>query len=479
MNIEQNKANGINGKKSSDTIFITIAVIVSSFVTPFMGSSLNVALPSIGKEFNADALVLNWVVSAYLLSTAMFLMPFGRIADLFGRKKIFLYGMIIYSVSSFLSAIAPSIGFLIWMRVLNGIGSTMGFATGMAMLVSVVPAEKRGFALGWNVAAVYLGLSLGPVLGGMITQYFGWEMIFHLNGALGLGVVLIVFLKIKGEWAEGTKGKFDSAGSLIYCMALVFLVYGFSIIPAVNGFIFVALSVFALIVFVKWETSARNPIFDVKMFAKNAMFAFSNLAALTNYAATSGVMFMLSLYLQYVKGFAPNRAGLVLVSQPLIMALFSPWAGRLSDRTEPRIVASIGMAFVTAGLIILIFLDGQSSILFIIASLVVLGFGFALFSSPNTNAVMSSVEKRFYGVASGTLGTMRVVGHIFGMGVVMMVFSLFLGKVKITPERHPAFLDGIRILFVIFSAISFFGIISSLIRGKTQTESNDSKLQNS
>lgn len=442
------------------------AASLASFVTPFMGSSVNIALPSIGQEFAMNAVVLSWVATSYLLAAAMFLVPFGRIADIYGRKRIFTYGMLIYTLSSLLSAFATSGSLLISFRILQGIGGAMIFGTGVAILTSVFPVGERGKALGINAAAVFLGLSLGPSLGGFLTEHFGWRSIFLAIVPLGLVTIAFILWKLKGEWAGAKGEKFDFTGSIIYSLMLIAIIYGFSVLPGPLGICLTLAGVLGILAFVKWEMKVESPVLDINLFRNNRVFAFSNLAALINFSATFAVGFLLSLYLQYVKGFGPGYAGLILVSRPVVMAIFSPLAGRLSDRIEPRIVASIGMTLITIGLCLLIFLNEKTTLEFIIASLLLLGFGAALFSSPNINAVMSSVEKRSYGVASGTVGTMRLVGQTLSMGIAMLIFAVYLGRVQITPEYYPLFLRGVKVAFVIFATLCFGGIFASLARGK-------------
>jgi MFS family permease len=204
----------------------------------------------------------------------------------------------------------------------------------------------------------------------------------------------------------------------------------------------------------------------MSLFTTNKAFTFSNLAALINYSATFAVGFLLSFYLQYIRGFNPQTAGIILVSQPVIMAIFSPISGKISDKTEPRIVATTGMIITTIGLFILIFLRADTSLVFIITSLVFLGFGFALFSSPNTNAVLSSVDKKFLGVAASTLSTMRLTGQMFSMGVALLIISIFIGKSRITIENNNALLNGIGIAFILFTILCFAGIFASMARGR-------------
>ncbi|MGC1456003.1 MAG: MFS transporter [Nitrospirota bacterium] len=440
----------------------------ASFLTPFMVSSINIALPAIGQEFQMSAVLMSWVPASYILSAAMFLVPFGRLADIHGRKRVFAYGMWIFTLSSLALAFSPSAAVLISLRVLQGFGSAMIFGTGMAILTSVFPASERGRVLGINVAAVYLGLSLGPVIGGFLTYRFGWRSIFLVNVPLGLFVIYLVVAKLNREWADARGERFDAIGSLFYAFTLVAFMYGLSRLPSNSGIWFILAGVAGCLLFVAWDRRASSPLLNMDLFFHNPVFAFSNLAALINYSATFAVTFLLSLYLQYLKGYTPQHAGMILISQPVVMAIFSPFAGRLSDKIEPRVVASLGMGFTVAGLFLFTFIDRDTHLGFIIAGLMLLGFGFALFSSPNTNAVMSSIEKRFYGVGSSTLGTMRLIGQMLSMGIAMVVFSLSIGGARITPEHYPQFLLSMKTSFMIFSALCFGGIFASLARGKVR-----------
>ena len=447
---------------------VLLVSTVASFLTPFMGSSINIALPSIGYEFVMDAVLLGWVSTSYLLAAAMLLVPFGRIADIYGRKKIFVYGISIYTLASLLSALSPSALVLIAFRVLQGIGSAMIFGTGVAMLTSAFPAGERGKALGINVAATYLGLSIGPFLGGVLTQQLGWRSIFFANVPLGLFVIALTLWKLKGEWAEARGERFDITGSILYSLTLVAIMYGFSQLPTMTGVWLILLGLVGFGGFVQWEMKRESPVFNILLFRDNRVFMFSNLAALINYSATFAVAFLLSLYLQYIKGLSPQQTGFIMVTQPVMMTAFSPFAGWLSDRIEPQIVASVGMTLTAIGLTLFAFLSKTTVLGFIVAVLIILGIGFALFSSPNTNAVMGSVERRFYGVASATVGTMRLVGMMFSMGIAMLVFALYIGRVQITPEYYPFFLKGMKIAVIVFAVLSFAGIFASLARGKVR-----------
>ena len=438
----------------------------ASFLTPFAATSVNIALPSIGREFTMNAILLSWVPTAYLLSAAMFLVPFGRIADIYGRKKIFIYGIAVFTLGALLSGLARSATMLILFRTVQGFGASMIFGTAVAIVTSIFVEGERGKALGINVASVYLGQALGPFIGGFLTEHLGWRSIFLVMVPLGIFILVTILVALKQEWAGARGERFDWVGSFIYSLTLVAIMYGFSLLPRITGGAIIAVGGCGLIAFILWELRERSPVLNINLFRGNRIFAFSNLAALVNYSATFAITFLLSLFLQYIKGYMPLHAGSILVFQPATQAILSPFAGRLSDRIEPQIVASIGMSLTTTGLLLLVFLKEETSLAYIIACLLLLGFGFALFSSPNTNAIMSSVEKRFYGVASGTTATMRVIGQMLSMGIATLIFAVYIGPVQINAASHPLFLKSLEAAFAVFAILCFGGIFASLARGR-------------
>ena len=455
--------------KSAVNKRIVLAVAaLGTFLVGFTGSSINIALPSIGHELKMDAVLLGWVATSYILASATLLLPFGRLADIRGRKRIFIYGIITYTIASLLLSFVPSASALISLRVVQGVGSAMIFSTGIAIVTSVFPAGERGKALGITAAMTYLGLSLGPVLGGILTQYFGWRSIFLAMVPLGATTVALLLAKVKGEWAEAKGEKFDFIGTTSYSLSLIAIIYGFSLLPASLGIWLTAAGAAGIFAFVRQEVKIDHPLMDINLFRKNRVFAFSNLAQLFSYSAAFAVSFLMSLYLQYIKGLSPQHAGLILVVMPAVQAGFSPFAGRLSDRIEPRILASTGMGLITVGLALFTSLHESTTLGFIMGSLITIGLGFGFFASPNTNAIMSSVRERRYGVASAILATMRQIGMMFSMGIAMLLFSLYIGRVEITAPYYPLFLKSTRIAFTIFTALCSAGIAASLARGKTR-----------
>jgi len=451
----------------SNKMTVLLVATIASFLTPFMASSVNVALPVIASELSANAIMLSWVTTSFLLTAAILSVPFGRISDIYGMKKVFILGIIIFTIATFLAAFSPTVEFLIFARVLQGVGSAAIFVTGLAIITHVFPPQEVGKAIGLSVSAVFIGLVMGPVLGGLLTQYIGWRSIFYLIAPLGLLATILVFIKLKGqEWAECRGEKMDIIGSVLYAISLLLILAGFSVITSSFGLIMLIIGIISLISFVIWELRVEHPVLEMRLFLHNRKFAFSNLAALISFTGTFAVVFLLSLYLQYIKGMDPRGAGLILATQTLFMALISPIAGRLSDKYPSRILASIGMSIVTVGLIIFAFLNAQTSIYVILLSLVLMGVGSGIFSTPNTHAVMNSVKRRYYGVASATISTMRIIGQTLSMGMVLVIFSIYVGAVQFYPGNYPQLIQSINVMFTISAILGFVAIFASLARTK-------------
>jgi MFS family permease len=450
-----------SGNKNA-TLFIGA---ITGFQNSFLISSLNVSLPAISHEFKPDAVLLSWVVTSFILSIAVFSVPFGRISDIVGIKRIYTLGIIFLIAGMVITVFSTSTLMLIICLVIQGISNAMMAGTAIAMQIAVFPPKERGRAIGITVACVYIGLSLGPFLGGILTEQLGWRSIFIIDALVCSLVLSVLLWKIKGEWAESRGEQFDYTGSAIFGLTLVALMYGFSRLPEIVGGILTFIGIIGIWGFINWESRTPSPILNVNVFRSNKAFVFSNLAALLGYMTTTGVIFLVSLYLQYVKGFSPQMAGLIMLAQPVVQAILSPFMGRLSDKTGPYILASTGMACLFIGLLALSFLSKESSVIYIIATLIVLGTGFGLFSSPNINAIMSSVVPKYYGVAASMIGTVRTVGQTFSMGITTIVISIIIGRVAITPEFYPSFLTSAKIVFGIFAALCFCGIFASLARG--------------
>ncbi|MDR2885689.1 MAG: MFS transporter [Rikenellaceae bacterium] len=440
---------------------VLLVLCAAAFLVPFMGSSLNLALPEISEQFSMKAVTLTWMATSYLIATAIFQIPFARMADMIGRRRVFEWGLVGFSVLTILSGLATSSWMLIALRALSGMCSAMMFGTNIAILTASFPPEKRGKALGVNSAVVYASLAAGPFLGGMLTHYLGWQSVFFVTGGAGFVVFALSRIFLKQEWIEARGEKFDLTGSVIYGTAIFCLIYGFTTLPSWHGFVFTGAGIIGICLFAWYEGRIPSPVLNVKLFSGNRIFALSSLSALINYASNSATAFMLSLYLQYIRGYDARTAGLVLICQACVQSLFSLWAGRLSDRFDAARLATIGMIVSVTGLVGLFFVTAATPIYMIIAILVLLGAGFGIFSSPNTNVIMGSVDVRSYGQASATTGTMRLTGQAFSMGIAGMAIALQVGNRAITPDVHPQFIDSMHITFGIFAALCLVGVYAS------------------
>lgn len=455
-------------RKRSQHFFILLTVAISSFLTPYTSASVNIALPHVADQLSATSHEIGWIQTSYLLAAAMSLLPFARFADITSRKRIFGMGVLIFTVAACVCAFAPIISVLIVARFLQGIGGAMITGTAVAILSASVPPEKRGKAIGVNTAAIYIGLTSGPLLGGTLTQYFGWRSIFISTILFGIFALVLIATKLGEQPSHSKEEHFDLLGSGIYAVMVFLGIYAASSYPSPYSIPLFGATLGFLFLFIVREQHIDTPIIDLGLF-KEKMFALSNLTAHFNYLATFAISFLLNLYLQYIKHLPSSVVGMVLLARPSVMALFSPLAGWISDKTEPRIIASLGLAIITGTLYLFSQLSVETSLLFIIGNLTTLGLGFALFSSPNTNAVMSSVKQQFYGVASATVGTMRLLGQSLSMVLTLFVFSITPGTTN-PPFEPSSLLTATSLAFQLFSILCFLSVITSLLRGNLKEE---------
>lgn len=442
-------------------------VATAEFLTTFMASSVFVASEALVDEFEASTVTLSWISLAYLLAVAALVMPAGKIADLVGRKRLFLVGMVVFTVFALASAFAPSSSALIVLRLFAGVGTAMLYACTTALVALAYPLGSRGRALGIQVSGTYLGLTLGPVLGGLIIDHFGWSWVFVATGVLGALNCLLSWWGMRGlEWREEKNGRFDVRGSLSWAVALVALLMGLSLLPDYLGVALVVVGGAGFWVFVRWERRAIDPILNLDLFRKSRVFGFSNAAIFTNYAATFALPFVLTLYLEFNLGLSAKTAGLLLVAAPGVQTLVSPLAGRLADRVQARLLAAVGMTICVLGLVSLVFLGSQTSRWYVVIVYAVFGMGFALFSSPIMHSVMGSVERRYSSVASATIATTRMTGQNVSLGIATVVMSIMVGRHELdknNPLDLSNLLTSARVTFAILAGLCVLGVAASLV----------------
>ena len=440
---------------------ILFTIMLTSFLTPFTGSALNLALPSLGAEYGASPAALGWVLGSFLLAAIVVLLPFGKLADRYGKRRFFIMGNGIFALTSFLAIFAPSLPWLIAARAAQGLGSAMTFATSMSILTLVIPKERRGWAMGWNVAVVYTGLTLGPAVGGFLNHYYGWQSIFILLTILGALAFGTARHTLQDEWYADSSPDWDKKGALLYGGAIMLIIYGLSQLlsqPAAPLLLIGGLLLFG--VFLRYELRTENPLLPVNLLFSNRPFSMSCLAALLNYCATFATSLLLSLYLQAILGLTSHSAGIILLAQPIIMATLSPIMGRLSDKYAPTKLAALGQSVITAGLIGFALTVHTLSLYLLIPMLMITGTGFALFAAPNNNAIMSSVEKQHYGLATSLLSTTRLFGQV--LSVAMMNLILSLSWHGLAPQA--ALLQNLEIALLIFALCAGLGVIPAKVR---------------
>ena len=441
---------------------ILLICTVLSFFTVFAVNAVMVVIPTIASEFHMSNIVQNWITIIFLLVVAVMSVPAGQISGKYGLKKVTILSIILFIIISIVNVFVTSQEQFLAARFVLGISLSFINVTSMAMVVSAFAPEERGKALGINITGVYVGLSLSPVLGGILNYQLGWRSVV-LFGVPFLFVILALLLtKIDEEWITFENVPIDIKGSLTYGIGMVLFMYGFTILNETLGIILTILGILILIVFAFIELKQDYPVFDVRFF-KNREFLSSNFASLCAYLATFAVTTILNYHLQYIKGFDSQSAGIILLIAPLCQVVLAPIAGRLSDRYVPQILAAIGMAMGTISLFLFSFLDSQTSLEFLIISMIIYGVGFGLFSPPNTNVIMGSVHPKDTSVASAAVATMRTVGQAMSMGILTLVFAFVMGNVPIVEQYYPLLISSCQITCLICVVLCIASVFASFV----------------
>ncbi len=450
---------------------VLLAVCLAQYMVPAMVTAVGVALPAMGRELHATAQQLGLIEQVYTLSLAMTMLAFGRLGDLVGRKRLFLIGMTAFAVVTCSLGFTESVTMFIAQRFVQGLSASILLSGSLALVASVYPPAVRGRMIGLVSAFTYAGLSTGPVLGGFITTAWGWRYVFFLCAPLALAGLILCLTRVRTEWREEKCGHMDWRGSALYAASVALFMLGASHLGTggsgreVGAAVVTSAGLAGLCLLWLFESRLTEPLLDVNLLRQNRYFTLSCLAAFGNYAATFGVTFLMSLFLQYVKGFSPRQAGFVLLAQPLVQMVAAPLSGRLAERLRPVAGSSLGILLSGAGLLAAVTTLGpESSIWWLVLILVVMGAGFGLFITPNSTIIMGSVDRRRFGMASGMVGAMRTLGMVTSMTIVTMFFSLLMGSRGISPATVPDFLTSMRWALSVFTALSLVGLGLSLGR---------------
>ena len=366
-------------------------------------------------------------------------------------------GIFILGVASVLAPFSPSMEVLILCRILEGVGVAAITSNSIALLSAVYPPERRGAVIGYAVSAVFLGLSAGPVLGGVMTQMLGWHSIFYFVVVLSAIAFVTVWFSIAHDICENAGEPYDFSGTFVYMLLIVSLVLGLINLPELwaVGLFAVGVCIF-LPLFFFVEKKSAYPVFAIHLYSKNMVFTRGTIATVINFGATYAISFFLSMYLQFAAMLTPMEAGVVLVAMPFTQMIFSPLAGRVSDKMEPRFLTTAGMLVMTGGLLVLLQLGEMVNLPVLVATLVVMGVAVALFASPNNNMILGSVQRREYGSANSIIGTMRQMGMVLSMGLATCFISIYLGATTDMAGNLEAFLTAMHLSF-------FCGMIFCLV----------------
>ncbi|MFZ0534671.1 MAG: MFS transporter [Anaerolineales bacterium] len=453
---------------------VLVAIGIGTFMTALDTSVVNTVLPVIGQNFNEAISNVEWVVTIYLLVLSGLLLSFGRLGDMRGHKTIYLSGFGIFILGSLFSGIAPNVDLLIAFRGLQALGAAMLAANSPAILTKSFPVQQRGQALGLQATMTYLGLTVGPSLGGWLASLFSWRVVFYINLPVGLAAIWLSSRFIPSDTSHQQAEQFDYPGAITFLMGLGSLLLGLNqgVEWGWNSIPILALLLSAVILlslFIYIEGHVKHPMLDLSLF-KQLPFTMTTASAVINYIGVYSSIFLMPFYLIQGRGFSPAQAGLILTAQPVIMALIAPISGTLSDRIGTRIPAVFGMAVLSAGLYFLSRLTAQSSIESMMLALAIVGLGTGAFISPNNSALMGSAPKSRQGIAAGILATSRNFGMVLGVGIAGAIFTTVLnyGSTGVSTPGNPiqngAIFSALGMSFLAASLITLLGVITGMVR---------------
>ncbi|HEX5323384.1 MAG TPA: MFS transporter [Capsulimonadaceae bacterium] len=447
--------------------WILVAVGIGTFMSALDGSVVNIILPVLTRAFRSSVSTIEWVVTIYLLITSALVLMGGRWGDLHGHKKLYIPGFVVFILGSALCGLSPSAWFLVAFRGVQALGATMLFASSGAILTLNFPANRRGQVLGLQGTMTYLGLTVGPLLGGWLTDAFGWRSVFYINVPVGLLALALSVCVIPNDKPQETSRRFDLMGAGLFFVGLVALLIALNQAHTWGSWpilSLLALAAVALGVFGYVESCVKNPMLDLTLF-KNRLFSFATISSILNFICVTSLVFLLPFYLIEGRGYPPGRAGMILTAQPLVMAVVAPLAGRLSDHIGTRIPGTLGMAILAAGLFLLSRVGPHEPIWHVILGLGVTGFGTGIFIAPNNSALMGGAPRRQQGIANAVRQMARNLGNVLGIGIAGAIFNHYLAH----DDAHrtiTALFHGVGAGLAAACLLALIGTLTSAARGR-------------
>jgi MFS family permease len=442
--------------------YVVFVSFITSFFAVFLSAGIVLGVPAIAGEFAMNNVLQNWIPTIALLVVAVFTLPAGQISGKHGVKKSLIAGVIVFLAASIGACLSFSTESFLFFRVIQGIGMAFLNVSAMAMVVQAVNPKNRGKALGFTVTGIYLAGSLSPVICGFLVYNFGWRSMFYFTVPFLVLCLILMIFKIPGEWKTYENSRIDAIGYTLYGTGILLFIYGFTSLMNTSGIACVIIGMILLMIFGYYELRAESPAFNMRLFA-NMKFTSSNIAALCSYLAIAAITTILNYHFQYVRGWNAQITGLILIITPIIMAFMAPNAGKLSDRIHPQKLAAIGMGIATVTLVILIFLDANTPLYLIVIAMVLQGIGMGLFTSPNTNAIMSSVPPNETPNASAAQSAMRTIGQTMSLGLLTLVFAWIMGSLKLSSQYACLIVQASQLICLICTALCIIAVFASLV----------------
>ncbi|WP_296880646.1 MFS transporter [uncultured Methanobrevibacter sp.] len=451
--------------------YVVLISFITSFFAVFLSNGIIIGVPAIAQEFAMNNVIQNWVPTIFFLVVAVFTVPAGQISGKFGVKKSLLAGISVYLIGSIGACLAFSTESFLIFRIIQGAGVAFLNVSAMAMVVHAVKPQNRGKALGFTVTGVYLATSLSPVICGFLVHNLGWRSMFYFVIPFLVLCIILMILKIPQEWKTYEKDKIDKTGSVLYGIGILAFIYGFTSLITTTGKILTVFGLILLVIFGMFELRQKSPVFNMNLF-RNAKFTSSNIAALCSYIAVMVVTTILNYHFQYVRGWDAQMAGLILIITPILMAIMAPNAGKLSDKIHPQKLAAMGMGIATVALLILTFLNKSTPLYIVVIAMILQGIGMGLFSSPNMNAIMSSVPPKDAPTASASQATMRTIGQTMSLGLLTLVFAWVMGSLELAPQYANMIVQASQTICMICTAACILAVFASLVGIRSKDEFN-------
>ena len=457
--------------KLNTETYVVFVSFITSFFAVFLSAGIILGVPSIASEFQMNNVIQNWIPTIAMLVVAVFTLPAGQLSGKYGVKKSLIAGVVIFIFASVGACLSFSTETFLLFRLMQGIGIAFLNVSAMAMVVQAVKPQNRGKALGFTVTGVYLATSLSPVICGFLVHNLGWRSMFYFVIPFLVLCIILMIVKIPHEWKTYENDKIDKVGSIIYAIGILAFVYGFTTLTNTTGLILTIFGLVMLVIFGAYELRQTSPVFNMNLF-KNKKFTSSNIAALCSYIAVMVVTTILNYHFQYVRGWDAQMSGMILIITPIIMAVMAPNSGKLSDRIHPQKLAALGIGIAAVALAILTFLTGDTPLYIVVIAMILQGIGMGLFSSPNMNAIMSSVPPKDAPTASASQATMRTIGQTMSLGLSTLVFAWIMGTLPLATQYAGMIVSASQIICGICTAACILAVFASLVGVRSSDKFN-------